>query len=498
MIRRKTSNDSDRIKRNFAKAAVVLAAGICTACGATTRDSGDVNSQGGNAGAAMVASGGRNSSGGGSAVGGSNGLGGSAGTGSELSGGNAGEAGGGGQETGGSDVTGGSAGHETGGTSSGGSSGQGFGGSTAGTGGDTGQAGGGGQETGGSAGQGSGGQGNAGETGSGGQETGGSAGQGSGGSTGGNGTGGQGGGSAGQTGTGGFAGTGNSGGNAGYSGSGGMAGAGGAIVCDDQSICVTTPAEVIMDRSYGLYYVENQNAWTTSSLPFSDLASAMDFESYSAVFDGNGIPVCGWDGENGDYTLCKTGIINKNSATDRHRVSISFLGETWTITNMTAATGTLTNETDTVNGGSIMLGRESNGGLLYVDDALIVDNLRFRFDGHYANGTELDATISVVDSGNNVLETVNIGPGTTHEFDVSGSPYLVHIYSTGTNFGEAYAETSVLMSEVHLVDGLQFNGFEVAVEWSNRNTTTTDNPDHLKAFHLYRPGCDYLVGRACE
>ena len=75
MIQRKRSQVSKEIRRNFARAAVVLAAGICTACGDTTRDTGNANSQGGDAGAYEAGSAGR-TTGGASSVGGSNAVGG--------------------------------------------------------------------------------------------------------------------------------------------------------------------------------------------------------------------------------------------------------------------------------------------------------------------------------------------------------------------------------------------------------------------------------------
>ena len=149
------------------------------------------------------------------------------------------------------------------------------------------------------------------------------------------------------------------GGAAGASGSAGQTGSGGA---GGSYNCISTGAALIIDGLGGRVYREYQNAWTHGTGDFDSTVSSLNFDNYEVIFEitasAGGLLVCSQH-SGGDYTACKPDYMA--AATETHNVEILLFGESWIITEMNAAAGVLTNETDTVNGGSLMLARVADG-----------------------------------------------------------------------------------------------------------------------------------------
>ncbi len=260
----------------------------------------------------------------------------------------------------------------------------------------------------------------------------------------------------------------------------------------------------LSDEDSGNTYVEKQNLWIRGDNHFDSdpdqVVGKLNFLAYTLKFDGPGgdemgIPVC-TDSADLDFGACKDTGGDIDDATETHRLQISFLGETWIISEMSAPTDELEVESTLVSGGSVKLAKESVSGILNQGESLPVDNLKFQLDDLEAHGDSgVSAILSILDSNGNVLKKDKVDPGSTKEFQIGGKAYRFHVYKVapGYTFGAKWADVAIFSQELELVDGQELDqdnnnnpGYLVALGWKNIDATAVaDDPDTLRTIVLY-------------
>lgn len=250
-------------------------------------------------------------------------------------------------------------------------------------------------------------------------------------------------------------------------------------------------------------YFQRQELWIRGSNYYSDshydVVGDMGFIAYSSKFSDFvsdspfGIPVCG-TGVDGDYTACKNVGGDISRAIETHRLEITFLGETWLITEMEApeADGSLHNEDKVYNGGYIKLGKEFASGDIYIGETLVGEGFGARLVNIEMDGDRAMAVISIVDeSGGEVLATQNVYVGQTGLFEIDGNTHRVRIWDISLE-SLAMAKISILSDEVTIKDGERldpdsdrFAGWHGFVGWKDRDAGEGTRPDILRIFGIY-------------
>ncbi len=259
----------------------------------------------------------------------------------------------------------------------------------------------------------------------------------------------------------------------------------------------------VTDSDSGHQYTETQAVWMQGDNHFEknsdDVVGRLDFIAYSLKFDGPdaevmGIPVC-TDAVDDDFSACKGPGGDMDVATETHRVKVHFLGEEWTVLRMDAPAGTLDNENGLVNGGSVMLGKESVGGILNEGEYLQVNDLKFRLEQVDYSGGTAHAIIAVLDANDNVLEMDSIGVSETKEIVIQGTTYVFHVFKLAPEYtsGAKWADISMLASMLEFEDGQSLdsdNGtnpnWEVTLGWKNRDASiVSTKPDTLRTIIVW-------------
>jgi hypothetical protein len=251
----------------------------------------------------------------------------------------------------------------------------------------------------------------------------------------------------------------------------------------------------VVDNDAAKTYQAEQGLWIGGNTHYSDAAAAvvgtLNSVSYTMKFsgasDGFGIPVCTTPMNSTNYMVC-----DPDYQTAMHKVVVPFLGDNWLITGMTPPSGPLASESTLASGGYVKLGKEIATGILNIGEAMLVDNLRFRIDGFNKDGT---VAISIVDKDCNILKKDTLERGTTKEFNIKGTAYLLHLWKSapGYTFGAQWVDLSVLSKEITLTSGEKLDAgssanpnWTVYLGWKNRGASATDtNPDHLRTIILY-------------
>jgi len=259
----------------------------------------------------------------------------------------------------------------------------------------------------------------------------------------------------------------------------------------------------ITDATAAKSYSEQQDFWVGGDSHYSDVAQDVvgniDFAAYTLKFQGYndffGIPVCTTPTMM-DYTGCKNTGGNLDQATETHRLTLSFLGEDWIISEMSAPAGvSLTNESQLVGGGVIRLAKEAVSGILNAGEGFQVDNLNFRYDNYEVNGATVSAIISVLDANGNLLKKDKITSGSTKEIIINGESYRFHIYeiAIGSPPNADWIDAAIFSKELKLMHGQKLDPdfdtnryWKVNLGWKNKGASVTDTaPDHLRTVILY-------------
>lgn len=261
----------------------------------------------------------------------------------------------------------------------------------------------------------------------------------------------------------------------------------------------------VSDPYANVQYTEAQTLWFQawakydSSSTINALVAANPKGAYQIEFTQNqgGIPVGTCDAtsyQNLDPTLNTTAndeanynLCSPNDLTDRHRVSIGFLGDTYIISAMNPpGTCTLTSATSECTGGSINLAKESAYGIVHVGENLTAGAYTVKLEDIEAPlgaGHESEASIGIFDSTGALLKEDKINPsatGTAYSWTApDGSKVKIKVYKTNPGYYAyaKWAEMAIYSQEFTMSDGSQLNSdnnnWDVKLVWRNQNPTYT-------------------------
>ncbi|MCX6776032.1 MAG: hypothetical protein NT130_04265, partial [Candidatus Micrarchaeota archaeon] len=203
----------------------------------------------------------------------------------------------------------------------------------------------------------------------------------------------------------------------------------------------------------------------------------------------------------GDYTRC--GDADK---TDRHRVHVGFLGDSYIISQMNApadadCTGPdaypLTSTTHECTGGSINLAKESAYGIVHVGENLSAGAYSLKLqdiEAPLGSGQDSAASIAIYDSTGTLLKEDKYYPGQNSYTWTApdGSKVRIRVYKTNPGYYAyaKWAEMAVYSSEFTMNDGQQLNtdnqNWNVRLVWRNKDPTyNSKSADALRKIILY-------------
>ncbi|NYZ78865.1 S-layer protein [Candidatus Micrarchaeota archaeon] len=203
----------------------------------------------------------------------------------------------------------------------------------------------------------------------------------------------------------------------------------------------------------------------------------------------------------GNYNLC--GV---NDMTDRHRVHIGFLGDTYIVSQMSAPDdaactgqlgGLLTSTTTECYGGSINLAKESAYGIVHVGENLTAGAYTLKLvdiEAPLGGGHDSAASIAIYDSTGTLLKEDKVTPGTTSYTWTApdGSKIRIKVYKTNPGYYAyaKWAEMAVYSQEFTMNDGQQLNSdnenWQVRLVWRNKDPTyASKSADALGKIILY-------------
>ncbi len=265
-------------------------------------------------------------------------------------------------------------------------------------------------------------------------------------------------------------------------------------------------------------YTEEQSFWIgsqTDAVKYDESSSIRDVAVnkysamvYSAKFSGNdyGIQVCTGDLNSTDSTNWASCSSDSNSRTDRHRVTLMFMGAEWIISELTnPTTNTITSQsTGVVAGGQIKLAKEAKYGIINVGGELDAGVFKIRLsDISVAVGAANThpAIIDVLDANDAVVGQIQVDPGSTYTFTQSGTgnQVKIHVYKTAPGFtlNAKWAEMAIYTDEITLKDNQRYNGvsstdadkdFKVSLLWKNRDWASgadSNISDSLREIVIY-------------
>jgi len=284
---------------------------------------------------------------------------------------------------------------------------------------------------------------------------------------------------------------------------------------------------IVDNQATGTTYTQTQAFWvgTTglgvtydSGSSYKDVVvNKYSVMAYSTKFTGNdyGLSVCTGDlntNSSDDWASCDSG---DNARTDRHRLSIEFLGSNWIISEMNDPALSLTSSTAVVNGGQIELAKEAKYGIINVGQSLDAGTFKVRLsDISVATGASNlhPAILDILDANDQVVGQIQVDPGTTYTFTQSGTTdtVKVHVYNTAPGFtlSAKWAEMAIYNDEITLKDGGRYNlvsssdpnqNFYVSLLWKNRDYTGSpgendSSADSLREIVLYNTD-DFTTGK---
>jgi len=214
----------------------------------------------------------------------------------------------------------------------------------------------------------------------------------------------------------------------------------------------------------------------------------------------------------GDYTRC-----GDPDKTDRHRVHIGFLGDTYIISQLNAPddatclanfagnvsghtlASLLTSTTDECSGGAISLAKESAYGIVHVGENLSAGAYTLKLEDIEAplgGGTtqQSAASIAIYDSTGTLLKEDKYYPSqSSYSWTApDGSKVRIKVYKTNPGYYAyaKWAEMAVYSSEFTMNDGQQINSdndnWNVKLVWRNKDPTySSKSADALRKIILY-------------
>jgi len=197
----------------------------------------------------------------------------------------------------------------------------------------------------------------------------------------------------------------------------------------------------------------------------------------------------------GDYSKCP-----EQDMTDRHRVHIGFLGDTYIISQMTPPTSCsdLTSPTSECTGGSINLAKESAYGIVHVGENLTAGAYVLKLqdiEAPLGNGAQSAAAVAIYDSTGTLLKEDKIYPSTTSYTWTApdGSKVRIRVYKTNPGYYAyaKWAEMAVYSQEFTLTDGESLDTTDnadwvIKLAWRNKDPTYASKaPDALRKIILY-------------
>jgi len=262
----------------------------------------------------------------------------------------------------------------------------------------------------------------------------------------------------------------------------------------------------VRDEKAAKTYREEQNVWIKGNSHYTDslgdVTGDISFVAYTVKFSGEnnsfGIPVCTVSA-GGDYTDCKKdgGSTSYDYATELHKVRIKFLGSEWVITEMFPPVDSVTDEIKVQNGGFVKLGKERVSGIINAGESFEIDCLKFKLEDVEVYEDTTAAVISLLDENGNILEKDKVEVGITKEFNIDGRMYRLHVWKTGPghDFGDKWADISILSDEIKVEDGQyldpdydRFHEWTAVVGWKNKDAAALHanvQPDHLRTIGIY-------------
>ena len=283
----------------------------------------------------------------------------------------------------------------------------------------------------------------------------------------------------------------------------------------------------VTDPNANKQYKEDQSLWFQAHAEYSTtvnkrLQATNPKGAYQIEFthDQAGIPVGTCDATvlsnlatdyqdnssyKGDYTKCAD-----QDLTDRHRVHIGFLGDSYIISQMTPPTGCsdLTSSTSECEGGSINLAKESAYNTVHVGENLTAGAYVLKLEDIEAplgNGAQAAATIAIYDSTGALLKEDKFYPSTSSYTWTApdGSKVRIRVYKTNPGYYAyaKWAEIAVYSQEFTLTSGDELNSdnsaWTVKLIWRNKDPTyDSKDPDALRKIILYnsQTSSDYDMG----
>jgi hypothetical protein len=270
------------------------------------------------------------------------------------------------------------------------------------------------------------------------------------------------------------------------------------------------------NQATAVTYTEEQSFWVgsqTDAVKYDESSSIRDVAVnkysamvYSAKFTGNdyGIQVCTGDLNSTDTTNWASCASDSNSRTDRHRVTIQFMGAEWIISEMTNPTASHASSTSVAAGGQIKLAKEAKYGIINVGGELDAGVFKIRLsDISVAVGAANThpAIIDVLDANDAVVGQIQVDPGTTYTFTQSGTgnQVKIHVYKTAPGFtlNAKWAEMAIYTDEITLKDAQRYNlvsstdtnkDFKVSLLWKNRDWSSnadSNTSDSLREIVIY-------------
>ncbi len=212
----------------------------------------------------------------------------------------------------------------------------------------------------------------------------------------------------------------------------------------------------------------------------------------------------------GNYNLCPD-----SDKTDRHRVSVGFLGDTYIISQMTppaypyAADSTcsgvalingsgypLVSSTSECTGGSIALAKESAYGHVHVGENLSAGAYTLKLvdiEAPLGGGAESAASIAIYDSTGALLQEDKVQPNEHYTWTApDGSKVRIRVYKTNPGYYAyaKWAEMAVYSQEFTMNDGQQLNtdnqNWQVRLVWRNNQPTyLSKGADALRKIIIY-------------
>lgn len=275
----------------------------------------------------------------------------------------------------------------------------------------------------------------------------------------------------------------------------------------DGSVFPPFMSSTLTDNDAGKTYSEQQNLWVAGHSQYSekydDVVGQISTLTYTMKFSGSGdqfgIPVCttptNQPGDLSNYAACKSSTGSMDYATETHKFNVKFLGEDWVITQMQPPITSLDNEQALAGGGTVKIAKVRVSGILNKDEALMVDDFRFRLDDIETHNNTSAAVISVIGLNDVLLKKDKVSPWTTKEFTVCGKTYLFHVYklAPGYPFGAKWADVAIFNKELKLMHNTKLDPnnnnnkhWKVYLGWKNKGASVSGTkPDHLRSIIIF-------------